>query len=462
MAKIAWPEKFGYGLGDAASNLFWMTFVYFQVNYYTDVYGLAAGAVATLLLVTRIWAMFTDVIVGVTADRTTTRRGKFRPYLLWLALPFGIMSVLTFTVPAIGPAGKLVYAYGSLALMMLVYSGINIPYAALVGVISPDPQERTSLTSWRFSFAYIGGIIVAVCTQPMVTFLGQHDSALGYQRTIAVYGAAAAILFLVCYASTEERVQPVRAVDAPTWRHLKDLATNGPWLILCLIGIVGVCLVSIRGAAIIYYFKYYMADRVIAPFGVPLHLGGTAGVSLFILLNTVLALVGTFLVQYVTPYTGRKKTYVLCTSIAAIILVASYWVQPRQLELLYCYHAIYSILTGSTAALLWAMIADTADYSEWKTGRRATGLVFSAAGMSNKFGWAIGGGLSATLLAIYSYQANVVQSESAIGGIRILMALAPAVAAILCSILMMFYGLERKMPAILADLAVRRSQDANV
>lgn len=456
--KLTVFEKFGYGLGDCASNLFWMSFVYFQINFYTDVFGLTAAAVATMLLITRVWDMATDIIVGMTADRTKTRWGKFRPYLLWLAVPFGIMSVLTFTTPDFGHTGKLIYAYVTLTLMMLVYSGINIPYGALMGVISPDSQQRTSVASWRFSFAFIGGMVVAACTQPLIAYFGKGNQVVGYEATMAVYALAAVIMFLLCFASTKERVQPVKEKNASTWSDLKDLGSNVPWLILCLLGIAGVCFVAIRGAAIIYYFKYYMGDLTIAPFGITLQLGGVTGVGLFILVNTILSLIGTFLIQYVTPFTGRKKAYIGCMLISAAALAASYFVRPDQLVLLYGYHVVYSILTGPTSALLWAMFADTADYSEWKTGRRATGLVFSASGMSNKFGWAIGGTLAAALLAIYGYQANVAQTAHAQEGIRILMALAPAIGTLVCGLGMFFYRLEAKMPTIQAELTAMRAK----
>lgn len=456
--KLTVWEKIGYGLGDNASNLFWMSFVYFQLNFYTDVFGLTAAAIATMLFVTRVWDMATDVIVGIVADRTTTRWGKFRPYLLWMALPFGILSVLTFTTPNFAPTAKLVYAYTTLTLMMLVYSAINIPYGALMGVISSDPQERTSVASWRFSFAFVGGMVVAAFTQPLIKYFGGGNQVFGYEATMGVYAVAAVVMFLLCFASTKERVQPVKENNTSVWNDLKDLVSNVPWLILFALGITGVFFVAIRGAAIIFYFKYYMSDLIIVPFGFTVNLGGVTGVGLFILANTILSLIGTFLIQYVTPYTGRKKAYIGCMLIAAVALFASYFVRPDQLLLLYFYHVIYSILTGPTSALLWAMFADTADYSEWKTGRRATGLVFSAAGMSNKFGWAIGGSLAAALLAVYGYQANMVQTEHAQEGIRILMAVAPGIGTAICGIGMLFYTLESKMPKILTELSIIRAK----
>jgi GPH family glycoside/pentoside/hexuronide:cation symporter len=443
--KLSLSEKVGYALGDGASNLIWMSFIYFQLNFYTDVYGLAASALATMLLVTRTWDMFFDVIVGMIADRTKTRWGKFRPYLLWMALPFGIMSVLSFTTPSFDPFGKLVYAYVTLSLMMVVYSGINIPYSALMGVISPDSQQRTSLASWRFSFAFLAGLAVQFYTLRLVENFGHGNRVLGFEMTMAVFAAIAVAMFLFCFGLTKERVQPVVEQKTSTGRDLLDLVTNVPWLMLCLIGILQVCFVAIRGGAIVYYFKYYVGDM------------GAA--AMFMVVGSVMSLLGTFAIQYVTPFTGRKNAFIGCMLLSTGVLVASYWVRPGQLSVLYAYNMIYCLLTGPTSALLWAMFADSADYSEWRTGRRATGLIFSASGMSNKFGWVIGGALAATLLAVYGFQANVVQTTQAQHGIRILMALAPAVGTLLCGLGMMGYRLnEARVKKIQGELAVMRAK----
>jgi glycoside/pentoside/hexuronide:cation symporter, GPH family len=458
--RISVTEKIGYGFGDGASNLIWMIFIYYQSNFYTDVYGLTAAAAGTMLLVTRSWDIFIDVFVGMVADRTKTRWGKFRPFLLWMAVPFGIVSVLAFTTPSFGTGGKLVYAYITLTLLMLVYSAINVPYGALMGVISPDPQERTSLSSFRFSFAQGAGLIVALFTQPLIAYFGGGNKVHGYEATVGVFAVLAILMFLVTFASTRERVEPAKKQQASTKQDLIDLAHNLPWLMLCGLGILQVFFVAIRGSAIIYYFKYYMSDMVFSgPFGTEIHLGSELGSGVFIVVGTIISLLGTFLIQYVTPYTGRRKAFIGCMVLGAASLVASYWVRSDQLYLLYFFHVLYSIFTGPTAALLWAMFADTADYSEWKTGRRATGLVFSASGMSNKFGWALGGALALSLLAIYGYQANMVQTEHAREGIRILMALAPAVGALLCGIGMVFYRLESRMPQISAELAAMRAKE---
>ena len=443
--KISVAEKIGYAFGDGASNLVWMTFIYFQLNFYTDVFGLAAGALALMLVVTRTWDMFFDVFVGTIADRTQTRWGKFRPYLLWMALPFGAMSVLTFTTPSLDPTGKLIYAYVTLSTMMVVYSAINIPYSALMGVVSPDSQERTSLSSWRFTLAFIAGLVVQFSTLRLVKYFGHGNAARGYQLTLGVYAIAAVALFLLCFASTRERVHPVQEQKTSRARDLRDLLANTPWLVLCALGILQVCFVAIRGAAIVYYFKYYLNSE--------------AAAATFMVAGSVMSLIGTFLIQYVTPLTGRRNAFIGCMLLSAVALILSYWVRPDQLVLLYVYNIIYCMLTGPTSALLWAMFADTADYSEWKTGRRATGLVFSASGMSNKFGWVIGGALAAFLLALYGFQANVVQTAQSQHGIRILMAIAPAVGTVLCGCGMVFYRLsDSKVKQIQAELALIRAK----
>ncbi|MGB0063018.1 MAG: MFS transporter [Terracidiphilus sp.] len=478
--KLSIVDKVGYAFGDGASNLIWMSFIYFQLNFYTDVFGLSAAAVATMLMVTRSWDMFFDVIIGTVADRTRTRWGKFRPYLLWMALPFGIISVAAFSTPTAGAATKLIYAYVTLSLMMVVYSAINVPYSAMMGVISPDSQERTSLSSWRFTFAFLGGLVVQFSTLRLVAHFGKGNQQLGYQMTIGVYAVAAIVLFLATFAFTRERVQPVQEqktsrtsyMDYPGWmpqgvggvisylldrwmhqgmrrvvQDLLDLVANTPWLILCSLGIMQVCFVSIRGAAIVYYFKYY--------------LGNVGAAAAFLVIGSVMSVAGTFLIQYVTPFTGRKNAFIGLMLLSTVVLVFSYWVRSDQLVLLWVYNIIYCLLTGPTSALLWAMFADTADYSEWRTGRRATGLVYSASGMSNKFGWAIGGSLAAALLAFYGFKANVMQTAAGLHGIRIIMALAPAAGTLLCGLGMFLYPLnEESTKKLQTELAARLAQPA--
>jgi GPH family glycoside/pentoside/hexuronide:cation symporter len=456
--KIGVLEKIGYGLGDGASNLIWMIFIYYQSNFYTDVYGLAAAAAGTMLLVTRSWDIFVDVAIGMIADRTQTKWGKFRPFLLWMALPFGIVATLAFTTPPFSDTGKLISAYVTLTLLMLAYSAINVPYGALMGVISPDPQERTELSAYRFSFAQGAGFVVAMLAMPLVAALGHGNKQQGYMLTVGLFSIVAVLMFLGTFASTRERVIPDLKQKTSSKQDLTDLVHNIPWLMLCGLGILQVFFVAIRGSSMVYYFKYYMNDMTVAgPFGWTIHLGGELGTAPFIVMGTLTSLLATFLIQYVTPFTGRRKAFIGCMVLGAISLVSSFWVRPDQLLLLYVFHFLYSIFTGPTAALLWAMFADSADYSEWKTGRRATGLIFSASGMSNKFGWAIGGALALNLLAVYGYHANVVQTTHAQDGIRLLMTIVPALGALACGLGMLFYKLESQMPVITTELAAKRA-----
>ena len=462
--KLTFVEKTGYAFGDAASNLFWMTFIYFQSKFYTDVFFYTPDAalertmlekLAVLLLLTRFLDMGFDLFMGVMGDRTRTRWGKFRPYLLWFAVPFGIISVLTFTTPSFSPNGKLIYAYVTLCLMMMVYSAINIPYSALMGVISPDSQERTSVSSYRFAFAFGAGLVVQYLTLYLVDYFGRVKpemggvllaaaKAHGYQLTMGIYAVAATALFFLTFALTRERVQPFH--EKSTLRQdLRDLATNLPWLILFGMGTLTVCAVAIRSGAILYYFQYYVGNEKLA--------------ATFMVAGTLMSLLGTVLIQYVTRFAGRKATYIGLASLGALFLVVSYWVRPEQVALVFVFQLLYCIVTGPTSAVLWAMFADSADYSEWRTGRRATGLVFSAAGMSNKLGWAIGGPVIMWLLAIYGYRAGVTQTPHALHGILLLFTVIPAAAFLLTGVGLLFYPLnEARMKKLQGELQARQAK----
>ncbi|MGA3344009.1 MAG: MFS transporter [Terracidiphilus sp.] len=461
--KLTFTEKTGYALGDAASNLFWMTFIYFQSKFYTDVFFYTPDAdlerkllqkLAVLLLLTRVLDMAFDLFMGVMGDRTKTRWGKFRPYLLWFAVPFGIISVLTFTTPGFSPNGKLIYAYITLCLMMMVYSAINIPYSALMGVISPDSQERTSAASYRFAFAFGAGLIVQYSTLYLVDYFGRVKpemggmllaaaKAHGYQFTMGIYAVAAVALFFLTFALTHERVQPA-AQKTSLGRDLGDLVSNGPWLILFFVGTLTVCAVAIRSGAILYYFQYYVGNEKLA--------------ASFMVAGTLMSLLGTIVIQHVTRFAGRKVTYIGLAVLGSVFLVASYWVRPEQVMLMFVFQVLYSAVTGPTSAVLWAMFADSADYSEWRTGRRATGLVFSAAGMSNKLGWAIGGPAAVWLLAQFGYQASVAQTPHALHGILLLFTVIPATGFLLTGLGLFFYPLnEARMRKMQGELQARQA-----
>ena len=263
---IKLTEKIGYGFGDMASSMFWKLFGAYLMIFYTDVFGLPAAVVGTMFLITRIWDSAFDPIVGVVADRTHSRWGKFRPYLLWLAVPFGIIGVLTFVTPDWSPTGKLVYAYVTYSLMMMIYSAINVPYASLLGVMSPNPKERNTLSTYRMTFAYIGSFIALLLFMPLVNFFSGNSKDLGDQQTgwtmaVVVIAILCIILFFGCFAWTKERVKPIKEAQNPLKEDLKDLFKNKPWWILLGAGVAALVFNSIRDGATVYYFKYFVVEE---------------------------------------------------------------------------------------------------------------------------------------------------------------------------------------------------------
>jgi GPH family glycoside/pentoside/hexuronide:cation symporter len=356
----------------------------------------------------------------------------------------GIVGILTFTTPELSPAGKLIYAYVTYTTMMLLYSCINVPYSALMGVMTPNSQERTVLSSFRFIGAFGGGLIVSLCTLPLVKMLGKGNDANGYQLTMVIYAILAVALFTGTFALTKERVVPIKEKNTSLKKDLYDLTHNRPWLILVGSTIFTVGYSAIRNASIIYYFKYYV--------------GAESHASAYIFLGQLLSMVGIVLISFITPKTGRKNAFIFCLVATTILSVMSYWVGPQDYKLMFGYQIIINLMMGPTAALLWPLYADSADYSEWRTGRRATGLVFSASGMSQKFGWAIGGSLTGWLLAYLGFHANVVQSQEAQNGIRWMLYIVPAFCSLAGLLLMFFYPLdEAKVKAIETELGVARA-----
>jgi glycoside/pentoside/hexuronide:cation symporter, GPH family len=444
--KLSVLEKVGYGLGDTASNFFWQTFALFIMFFYTDVFGIAAAAVGTMMLATRIGDTFVDPIVGIIADRTKSRWGRFRPYLLWLAVPMGVIAVLTFTTPGFSPAGKLVYAYVTLSLMMVAYSAINIPYSALMGVMTPSSIERTSLSSYRFVLAFVAAFIVQWTTLPIVKFFGagKDTSPFGWQMAMIIFSIAAALLFVATFATTKERVQPPVEAGSSLKNDLKDLGKNKPWVVLFFVGIFALNYASIRNGAAIYYFKYFVGRSDL--FGKIMASGTAAFIA------------GVMVTRWATQLFGKRNFYMGAMAVTSALTILFYFVPKDEIAVIWASQIVISFVSAPTAPLVWAMYADTADYSEWKSGRRATGLVFSAASFAQKFGWAIGGALTGWLLAYFGFEANKVQSEGAQHGIVLMMSFIPAVGSILATIALCFYPLtEPTMKKIEEELTLRRA-----
>lgn len=425
--KLSIGEKVGYGLGDTASNLFFQTFMIYLLFFYTDVFGISAAAAGTMLLVTRLWDTFNDPIVGVLADRTNSRWGKFRPYILWGAVPFGIAGVLTFTTPDFEPLPKLIYAYVTYGVMMMMYTLVNIPYSALMGVISPDTQERTSVSSYRFIFAFIGGLVVQGATLPLVQQFGGGDQQVGFQRTMMIYALVAAVLFLVTFATTRERVTVDTKEKTNIKRDLRDLVSNGPWLVLFVVGLFNLTFLSIRSGTVVYYFKYIVGDETLA--------GG------FLMAGTAAILVGVALAPWLTNRFGKKRVFIFATLVSGVLASSFYLIDPENYYGLLIVQVLASLCAGPTTPIVWAMYADCADYSTYRNNRRATGLVFSAATFAQKMGWTLGGAIAGWLLAWYGFEANAAQSEETVNGIRLMFSVIPGAIAIGAALAMMMYPL---------------------
>lgn len=457
---IKLTEKIGYGFGDMASSMFWKLFGAYLMIFYTDVFGLPAAVVGTMFLITRIWDSAFDPIVGVVADRTHSRWGKFRPYLLWLAAPFGIIGVLTFVTPDWSPTGKLVYAYVTYSLMMMIYSAINVPYASLLGVMSPNPKERNTLSTYRMTFAYIGSFIALLLFMPLVNFFSGNSKDLGDQQTgwtmaVVVIAILCIILFFGCFAWTKERVKPIKEAQNPLKEDLKDLFKNKPWWILLGAGVAALVFNSIRDGATVYYFKYFVVEEdyaTVSFFGMSFVLSG-----LYLALGQAANIIGVIAAAPVSNRIGKRNTYMWAMIIATVLSVIFYWFDKEDLIWMFVFQALISICAGSIFPLLWSMYADCADYSELKTGNRATGLIFSSSSMSQKFGWVIGTAITGWLLGFFGFQANAVQSEEAISGIKMFLSFLPAVGTILSVVFISMYPLtEKKMKDITTELECKR------
>ena len=461
--KLSVKEKVGYAMGDVASNLFWMVFVFFGMYFYTDVFGLSAAAVGTMFGVTRLVDAVIEPTIGLMSDRTRTRWGQFRPYLLWIAVPFGVIGALTFFTPNLGYDGKVTYAWVTYFLVGVVYSLINLPYSSLMGVISADPDERTSVSSYRFIGAYSAGLIVNLVTLKLVTLFGggkaQTQQQTGFAITMGLYALVAMVLFFVTFASTKQRVAPTKNQHSSLVQDLGDVVTNVPWLILFLLGIFTLSSVSVRGAVIAYYFKYYVGEGH--------SLFGLSGVEVltgaFLTLGSVATIIGIPVTAPLARKIGKKSAYVVLMGIAGTLTIAYYYLDPSNILAMFVLQFFVNFFMGPTAALVFAMYTDAADYAEWKTGRRSTGLVMSASSLAQKLGWTMGGIIGGTLLASFGYVANQQQTPLALNGIRLMASWIPAAGALLATIAVLVYPLnDKRMKEITADLTARRQKVAPV
>jgi GPH family glycoside/pentoside/hexuronide:cation symporter len=428
--KLSFREKLGYGLGDTASHFVWDMVGFWILIFYTDTFGITAAAAGTIMLIARAWDMISDPVMGIIADRTKTRWGKFRPYILWMALPYSILAVLTFSTPNIGETGKIIYAAVTYLSLMTVFTAINLPYSSLGAVMTGDTMERAGLNSYRFVFAFVGQLIVSGTALTLANYFGKGDQAKGYQITLGLFAIVSFILFMITFASTRERVHPPKAQKASLKEDFKGLLKNRPWLILFFVGIISFIMFAMQNLSVAYYFKYYI--------------GKEESVQLFNVIGTVALIVTIPFSKPLAQRFGKRTVFLFSSLFSGIFFVLLYLPGVNDIKLLYLFNILAKMCYAPAVPLLWTMLADTADYAEWKSGRRATGLVFSAATFAQKAGWGIGGALAGWLLAIFKFTPNVEQTAEAITGIKLMISVFPGVLYMSCAILLFFYSIDRK------------------
>ena len=459
--RISIGEKVGYSLGDTASNLFFQTFMLFLTYFYTDVFGISAAAVATMFLVTRIWDAVNDPMMGMIADRTNTRMGKFRPFMLWFSLPFGVICFLMFVTPDFSYTGKVIYAFITYTLAMMMYTAFNVPYSALMGVITPNSQERTVVSSYRFVAAFIGGIIVQSTLMVLARKLGGGNEPLGWQWAMAIMAGLAVFLILIAFATTKERVHPPAGQKSTFKQDFSDLGKNVPWLLVGIASVLHLTNVVMRNGCIMYYFKYYTGDIHFSVFGKSFDLVFDNAATTFMLVGTATTIVFAILANRLSKKFDKRNAFLGSLVITNVSVALFYFIPPQNYLLMLLFQVLTASGMGVIAVLQWAMFTDTADYSEWKNGRRATGLVMSASLFAIKLGLALGGAILAGLLAVYGFVPNVDQTPLALQGIHLTMSFYTAIFGFAAIALMWFYPLSnQKMIDIENDLLARREDEA--
>ncbi len=434
--KLSMREKVAYGLGDTASNFIFATIMSFQALFYTDVFGLDPYIMGIMFISVRVIDAITDPLMGTLADRTKTKYGSFRPYLLWLALPFGILSMMAFTTPDISEINKIIYAFVTYTLLMFVYTAINIPYCALGGVLTADESERVSVQSYRFVFAFIGGLVVSSATLPLVDYFGQGDAAKGWQYAMAIMGGVGIVLFVLSFAGTKERVSAPAQQKYQLKRDLKTLKSNDQWVILSMATLVLLAGNVLKMSFASYYVKDYLAIETISIFG-----WSVGAITGFITATTIGSMVGAGLAQVVAARVNKVHAYVVLQLAAAAISAVSYFVMPENVYVAMILFATWGFLFNMATPLLWSKMADVVDYGQYLTGQRLTGLVYSSILFFLKLGIAIGGGLVGFMLAFYGYTAGQSQLQSTTDGIALCFTILPALFSIVVALIMRKYVL---------------------
>jgi glycoside/pentoside/hexuronide:cation symporter, GPH family len=482
--KLSVLEKVGYSLGDLAANLIFQTLMTFLAYFYTDVYKIPASSASIIIFVGGFVGAFFNVLMGIIADRTNTRWGKFRPWVLWTSVPFGVIAILAFSTPNFSESGKITYAFITYFLLVLAYSANNLPYSALSGVITGDMKERNSLSSYRFVAVMVAQFIIQSLLLPLALSLGHGDKAVGFGKVMFFFAFVGVICLVITFLTTKERVKSVNEEKSSIKQDLTDLFKNKPWIIMLVMTILVFITLSLRGGMNIYYFKYYLNtdsqalflenigfNRFIASLNetiTGIGLGKfqwpedapTSANSLFNAGGIIFMIVGIMFSKALADKFGKRNIFGIFLVLSALCLIMFNFYSRDSIGIVFFTQILYGFFYGITIPILWAMIADVADYSEWRNNRRATAIIFSAMIFGLKIGLSIGGSIGAALLSSYGYVAEqALQSEGTISGIIRSVSIYPGLIFIIGASLLFGYEINKSMEVkIEADLKLRRQK----
>jgi glycoside/pentoside/hexuronide:cation symporter, GPH family len=482
-------EKIGYALGDVATNFFFQSMILYQNRFYTDTVGISPAVVGWMFLIVRFADAFFDPLIGALSDRTKTRWGKFRPWILWTAIPFGVVFWAVYVTPNVGPQGKLIYAYITYILVMALYSANNTPYAALMGVMTSDVSERTNVARYRFVAALVGQFLIQALALPLVDKFGAGDSAKGWAVTMGIFGVVIVLCNFVVFATTKERVISDPGQKPNLKEDIKNVFSCGPWLAMFVLTLLIFTTLVIRGSSLNYLFTYYMDPVAVTAFldkiglaavttgevsgfksgldamGLlvkPDHSNASSVVfSFFLVLGSVIQIIGILLSKPLSDRFGKKAVFIGGMAVTMIATAGVFFVGPTDLDMMFFWSVLWPIGWGPTVPLLWVMIADVADYSEWKTFRRATGFMYAGILFALKVGLGLGGAIAGWIIAAHGYVPNVTQTEDALLGIRLGASFYAAIPFLLGLIILAIYPISKELNhRIQLELEERRKKFA--
>lgn len=451
--KLSVREKVAYGLGDTGCNFVWQTVMLFLAYFYTDVYGLSPAHMGTMFLLVRFIDAVTDPLMGSIVDRTKSKHGRYRPYLLWMAVPFGIACVFAFYTPNFGDTGKIVYAYASYIFLTLMYTAINVPYCAMANALSNDSEERTSLQSYRFALSTAGGLVVAMVALPLVGLIGDGDLQKGYLGAMAIMGAIAIALFFVSFANTKERYVPEVEEKQSVWADLKLLLANDQWRVLFVVNIILLIGVVLKGATTMYYVNTVMGRGDLA--------------TMFMVAGMLAAIAGAMLSSPLFGKYNKPTVYRILITISGVISMLMYAVDPSNVMMIFVITIVLGLVQTATTPILWSMMSDVVDYEKTRSNRSLSGMVFSTNLFAIKLGIALGGAAVGWILAWSGYAGGAeVQTAEAVNSINLLFTIVPGVMFTSLAVFMMFYKLDqpklKQIKALLELDAKKPAQEIEV